>query len=436
MPVAESSPANTSADAASAKRLKKRRRILAGISTNVLILGVVSLLTDASSEMIYPIMPLFLSAIGATGLVIGLIEGASETTASFLKVVSGWYSDKLDKRKPFITGGYSLSSLVKPLLIFATTPAQVLGIRISERVGKGIRSAPRDALIADSTATDIRGKAYGFHKAMDSTGAVLGPVMTLIVILLVVATEMKTFRLVFTIAVIPAFAGVLVILLFVREKERASKPSSAKTFRIGIRGLGKPFWLLMAVVVTFYIGEISYAFFILRAEDVNSRLFDKIVPSGVDPEIVQAIVLYIIFNVVFVITALPAGNLSDRYGRKPVIMAAFAIFVVTCASMAYAGHLIFLLSGFVLFGVYKGASEGVFKAYVTDVVPPDLKATALGAFHTGVGLVMLPGGIIAGYLWDSVGHWSTFAYGVVMALIAMVLLFFFGLAKIDKVRQA
>jgi MFS family permease len=419
-----------------AKKSKTKRRLLAGISMNVLVLGIVSLLTDASSEMIYPIMPLFLSAIGATGLVIGLIEGASETTASFLKVVSGWYSDKFDRRKPFITGGYGLSTLMKPLLIWATTPLQVLGIRISERVGKGIRTAPRDALIADSTASDVRGKAYGFHKAMDSTGAVLGPVITLIIILIVVATEMKMFRLIFAIAVIPAVIAVLVILLFVREKEKSSKPVSTRTFRKGLKGLGRPFWLLMAVVVTFYIGEISYAFFILRAEDVNSNFFDRLVPSGVDPALVQAIVLYILYNVVFVVTAIPAGNLSDRLGRKPVIMAAFAIFVATGAAMAYSGHLAILAAGFILFGVYKGASEGVFKAYVTDVVPGDLKGTALGAFHTSVGLVMLPGGIIAGYLWDSVGHWATFAYGAVMAIIAMVMLFFLGLAKVDKVTRA
>jgi MFS family permease len=401
-----------------------------------MVLGVVSLLTDASSEMIYPIMPLFLSFIGATGVVIGLIEGASETTASFIKVISGWYSDKLDKRKPFITGGYGLSSLVKPLLVWASTPAQVLGIRISERVGKGIRSAPRDALIADSTLGEVRGKAYGFHKAMDSTGAVIGPIITLAIILLVVAQEEDLYRLVFAVAVIPAVLSVAVILLFVREKEGASKPPSTKTFRKGLGGLGRPFWMLMAVVVTFYIGEISYAFFILRVEDVDSSLFDSMVPASVDPEIVQAIALYILYNIVFVVTAIPAGSLSDRLGRRPVILAAFVLFLATCAAMAFAGHLVVLAIGFILFGVYKGASEGVFKAYVTDVVPSDLKGTALGAFHTAVGLVMLPGGIIAGLLWDSVGHWSTFAFGAVMALISITMLSFLGLAKIDKIRRA
>jgi len=410
---------------ATGERNGKKRKLLAGISTNVLVLGIVSFLTDASSEMIYPIMPLFLTLIGASGLVIGLIEGASESTASLLKVVSGWYSDKLDRRKPFILSGYGLSSLVKPALIWATTPLQVLGIRISERVGKGIRSAPRDALIADSTAFGVRGKAYGFHKAMDSSGAVLGPVATLAIILLVAATEMHIYRLIFTIAVIPAFLGVLVIVLFVREKERAPRVSK-RTFRKGLRVLGKPFWLLIVVAVVFYIGEISYAFFILRAEDVDARMFEGIVPEGIDPVLVQAMVLYILYNIVFVIVSMPAGNLSDKLGRKPVILAAFAIFALASAAMAYATALAFLALGFVLFGVYKGASEGVFKAYVVDVVPADLRGTALGAYHTAVGLVMLPGGIIAGMLWDTIGHWATFAYGTVVALLSMALLMALG----------
>lgn len=419
-----------------AKTSKRKRRILTGISTNVLVLGIVSLLTDASSEMIYPIMPLFLSLIGATGVAIGLIEGASETTASLIKVVSGWYSDKSDKRKPFITGGYGLSSLIKPLLVVAGTPFQVLWIKIAERVGKGIRSAPRDALIADSTASNVRGKAYGFHKAMDTAGALLGPIITLAIILVVVAEEESLYRLIFAVAVIPAILGVLVILLFVREKERSSKPPSRKTFRKGLRSLGRPFWLLMAVVVTFYIGEISYAFFILRVEDINSTLFHDLVPASVDPEIVQAILLYILYNAVFLITAIPAGSLSDRLGRRPVILAAFGLFAASSVAMAYAGHLAVLAMGFIMFGVYKGASEGVFKAYVIDVVPSDLRATALGAFHTAVGLVMLPGGIIAGLLWDSVGHWSTFVYGGVMAVVAIAMLSTLGLARMNRIKRA
>jgi len=387
---------------------KLKRGILASISTNVLVLGIVSLLTDMSSEMIYPIMPLFLSFIGATGLVIGLIEGASETTASLIKVVSGWYSDKFDRRKPFILSGYGLSSLIKPALIWATAPFHVLGIKVAERVGKGIRSAPRDALIADSTPPEVRGVAYGFHKAMDSLGATIGPVITLIIILTVALSELGTYRLIFTIAVIPAFAGVAVIVLFVREKEKVGRQST-RTFRRGLKEFDRSFWLLIAVVLTFYIGEISYAFFILKAQVEEHDL-------------VLTIALYVLYNVLFVLVSIPAGQLSDRIGRKPVILFAFGLFALTCGVMAMATTLAFLSIGFALLGVYKGASEGVLKAYVTDIVPSDLRGTALGTFHTAVGLVMLPGGIIAGLLWDHWGPEATFVYGGVMALAAMAIL--------------
>ena len=389
-----------------------KRFIMKGISTNVLVLGIVSLLTDASSEMIYPILPLFLTAIGATGLIIGLIEGAAEMTASLWKVVSGWHSDKSGARKPFVLSGYGLSSLMKPFFIVATRPCQVLLIRVVERVGKGVRSAPRDALIADSTAPDYMGRAFGFHKAMDSLGAVLGPVVALIVILFVATSdEMEKYRLIFTIAVIPAFVALPFILL-VREK-RPKQRTATGTFLADIHRLGRPFWILIAIVVVFYAGEISYAFFILQAEAQGLSL-------------ANTIVLYILFNVVFVLVAIPSGSISDRLGRRPVILASFGLFALTCVIMAGAEDLLLLVIGFILFGVYKGSSEGVLKAFVVDIVPVGLRATALGAFHTSVGLVMLPGGIIAGLLWDAHGPWATFAFGASAAMTATIMLLGFG----------
>lgn len=392
----------------------RKRRILAGVSTNVLVLGIVSLLTDMSSEMIYPIMPLFLTAIGATGLVIGLIEGASETTASFIKVFSGWYSDRYRQRKPFILAGYGSSSVVKPVLYLATTPWHVLGLKVVERVGKGIRSAPRDALIADSTESAYRGMAFGFHKAMDSTGAVIGPLLVLPILLAAATVTTDTYRLVFLFSAIPAFIAVAIILLFVRDK-KADSASRVDRFLEEIRHLGRPFYLLLMVVVVFYIGEISYAFFILRATEERFTIMDLHSDASV-------ILLYVLYNLVFVVFALVTGVLSDRVGRKPVIAVSFVIFALTCTVMAITGSFALLVLGFALFGTYRGSSEGVLKAYVIDVVPRHLRGTALGAFHTAVGLVMLPGGIVAGLLWDSVGHWATFAYGSATALLALVLL--------------
>jgi MFS family permease len=387
---------------------RRRKALMTGIATNVLVLGVVSLLTDVSSEMIYPILPLFLTAIGASGLVIGLIEGASETTAALVKVFSGWYSDKLPRRKPFITGGYSLSTITKPILAIATAPIQVLGIRITERVGKGIRSAPRDALIADSTAQEFRGKAYGLHKAFDSTGAVIGPLLVIPVLLAASSITAGTYRFVFLLSTIPALVAVIVLLLFVREKP-VTRAGQTGAFLKDIGRLGRPFYMLMAVVLTFYVGEISYAFMVLRAYE-----------EGIGT--INTILLYVLYNALFVLVAFPAGILSDSRGRKPVIIGSFLIFAGAAAVMAIADSWWILAISFAMFGIYKGTSEGVFKAFVTDVVPSNLRGTALGAFHTSVGLVMLPGGIIAGYLWDNVGHWATFAYGFLTAIVAIVLL--------------
>jgi len=396
----------------SEKMSKTKRRLISGVSTNVLVLGVVSLLTDMSSEMIYPILPLFLTAIGATGLVIGLIEGAAETTASLLKVASGWYSDKFDRRKPFVLGGYGASAAVKPALIVAAMPWQVLGIRITERIGKGIRSAPRDALIADSTAPDRMGKAFGFHKAMDSTGAVIGPIIALIILAYAASMEqLAAYRLIFIFATLPAFAGVLVVLA-VKDKEATGRVRRGR-FAAEFRSLGRDFWLVILVVMTFYVGEISYAFFILQSQE-----------SGMSD--VTTILLYVLFNIVFVVVSMPFGSLSDRIGRKPVIAASFLLFALTSVVMAMADSLLLLAIGFSLFGVYKGSSEGVLKAHVVDIAPANLRGSALGAFHAAVGLVMLPGGIVAGLLWDSSGAWATFAYGAVMALAAVVMLMALG----------
>jgi len=393
----------------------RRRLVLTGIATNVLVLGIVSLLTDASSEMIYPILPLFLTAIGASGLVIGLIEGAAETTASIVKVFSGWYSDKFSRRKPFISIGYSLSTVVKPILAAATAPIQVLGIRVTERVGKGIRSAPRDALIADATAQEYHGRAFGFHKAFDSTGAVIGPLLVIPVMLAASTITTGTYRLVFLLSTLPALAAVIVLLLFVKEKP-VKRAEQTGRFLKDVGRLGRPFYMLMAVVLTFYIGEISYAFMILRAYD-----------EGIGT--VDTILLYVLYNVTFVLLAFPAGVLSDKMGRKPVILISFTIFAAAAVVMAAANSWWVLAISFALFGVYKGTSEGVFKAFVTDVAPKELRGTALGAFHTSVGLVMLPGGIIAGYLWDTIGHWATFAYGFLTAITAIALLLSFRIHK-------
>lgn len=389
------------------------RRLLRGVSTNVIVLGFVSLLTDMSTEMIIPVLPMFLLSVGATGLLIGVIEGAAETTASLLKVVSGWYSDRFCRRKPFILGGYGSSALAKPLLIFATSPWHVLGIRVTERIGKGVRSAPRDALIADSTDAESMGIAYGFHKAMDSFGALLGVLLLVALVFAIgasldVGLEDDDYRVVFAVAAAPALVAVLVIALFVRDVGGRRTPPKG-SFMSGMKGLGGPFRRLMSIVMLFYIAEVNVAFFILKGLDEG--LSDLVV-----------ILLYALFNMTFFLMPVTFGKMSDRMGRKPIIMLSFGLYIATCLIMAVAGGWWMLVLGFGMLGVYKAASEGVFKAYVVDVVPDDLRGAALGAFHTGIGLVMLPGGVIAGFLWDWLGPTATFVYGAAIAVVAMVLL--------------
>lgn len=390
--------------------MTRRKGLLTGISTNVLVLGLVSLLTDVSSEMIYPILPLFLMGIGATGAVIGLIEGAAETTASLLKVISGRFSDKLGKRKPFLTSGYGLSTLAKPLLFFATSYWHVFAVRVTERTGKGLRSAPRDALIADSTPKEHIGKAYGLHKAMDSTGAVIGPLLVLPVLLAAATVTTDTYRLIFLIATIPAALAVLVLFLFVKEPPKKAPRATGRMLKDAHR-LGRRFWALTLVVLIFFAGEISYSFFVLQSQ-----------AQGMST--ITTILLYALFNVIFVIVSLPSGMLSDRIGRRPVLIISFVLFALTSLVMASANGLMLLALGFVLYGVYKGTSEGAFKAFVIDLVPKDLRGTALGVYHTAVGLVMLPGGLVAGLLWDIAGGWGTFSYGIGMSMVALMLMLY------------
>lgn len=389
---------------------KKRTKLLAGLSANVLVLGLVSLLTDVSSEMIYPILPLFLTGIGATGAVIGLIEGAAETTASLLKVVSGRLSDRFGKRKPFLTSGYGLSTLAKPLLFLATSYWHVFAVRVTERVGKGLRSAPRDALIADSTPREHIGKAYGLHKAMDSTGAVIGPLLVLPVLFAAATVTTDTYRLVFILATIPAALAVLVLFIFVKEPPNKAPRANGRMLK-DARRLGRRFWALTLVVLIFFAGEISYSFFVLQSQ-----------AQGMST--VTTILLYALFNVIFVIVSLPSGVLSDRVGRRPVLIVSFVLFAMTSLVMASATGLVLLAIGFALYGVYKGTSEGAFKAFVIDLVPKDLRGTALGVYHTAVGLVMLPGGLVAGLLWDAAGPWGTFGYGIAMSLVALALMLY------------
>ena len=379
-----------------------RTKLMKGVGANVIILGLVSLFTDLGSQMVFPLIPLFLATtLGASTLVVGLIEGSAETAASLLKVFSGYWSDKIKRRKPFVLVGYGLSSLSKPLFAFANTWQGVFGIRIVERVGKGIRSAPRDAIIAESCAEEVRGKAYGIHRAMDGIGSILGAVLALILLISL------GYRNVFLLAGIPSLIAVLLII-FVKEKNKKSPqttPGTTKAVRISFKVLTPQLKYFTTVATIFALGNFGYAFLMLRA--LNIGLSDH-----------TAMLLYITFYIIYTIFTIPAGMISDKIGRKPVIGIGYALFGLTSLGLVFVSSLFQIVWLFAIYGVFYAMIDGVQRAFVVDLAPPDLKATALGTFHTATGLAALPAGVIAGLLWDTISPEMAFVYGFVLSIVA------------------
>ncbi len=377
---------------------------------NVVVAGLVSLLTDISSEMIVPVLPLFLTIVlGAPVAAVGLIEGVAESTASVLRVFSGWLSDRAGKRKPLILAGYGLSNLTKPLLALAGAWPHVLALRFADRFGKGIRTAPRDALIADSVDHSVRGRAFGFHRAMDTTGAAIGPLLAAGTLALTSSggNPAGNPRAVFWLASVPGIAAILVGWLFLRD--RAVPPKDSAAPRLGFRDLGRPFALFTAIATLFAVGNSSDAFLILRAQNVGMA--------------VAAIPLaYFAFNTLYALLATPAGILSDRWGRRPLLAAGYVVFAVVYAGFAVAPNAGVAAALFLLYGAYYALTDGVARALVADLVPASLRATAMGTFATATGLALLPASVIAGFLWQSVAPAAPFAYGAATAALSAALL--------------
>ncbi|OQY42739.1 MAG: hypothetical protein B6227_01035 [Fusobacteriia bacterium 4572_74] len=381
-------------------------KIFVGITRSVFILGLVSLFTDFSSQMIFPLIPLFLTTVlGAGAYVVGIVEGAAETTASLLQVISGYWSDKIKKRKPFVLFGYSLSAITKPLFAFANVWSFVLLVRIIERIGKGLRNAPRDAIVAESCDEGMRGKAYGFHRAMDGIGSVLGAILAFLLL------PVLGYKNIFLFAFIPGAIAVFIIL-FIKETNTPTITKEKEiSFKLSFKELPWDLKFFIVISSIFALGHFGYAFLLLRAKDIG--IADNTV-----------ILLYVIFYVVYTICVIPSGILSDKIGRKPVLMIGYLIFAITSFGLMFALNIYSILLLFIIYGIFYALIDGVQRAFVVDLAPKHLKATALGTYHTAIGLVALPGKFIAGLLWDKINPETTFLYGLILTIISMILFIF------------
>jgi len=386
---------------------------------NVWAVSLTSFFMDISSEMVINILPLFLSnVLGVKTNIIGLIEGIAEATASLLKVFSGWLSDRLRARKWLAVAGYALSALSKPFFYLANSWGAVAGVRWADRVGKGIRTAPRDALVADSIEERHRGLAFGFHRAADTGGAVLGLLVALGIVWLTQSggTELtrSTFRTVVLISLVPAFLAVLSLALGARDVPVTTRREAP---RFAFRSLGRRFGIFMVIVGIFDIGNSSDAFLVLRAQE-----------RGLS--VIGILGMLVTFNLVYTLVSTPAGSFSDRVGRRRLIIGGWLIYGAIHLGFAVAGQGWHVWVLYAMYGVYYGLAYGTTKAMVADIVPETLRGTAYGTYNAVLGLLDFPASLIAGFLWHGVGTWeglgpsAPFFFGGAMALIAALLMAF------------
>jgi MFS family permease len=373
---------------------------------NIILLGITSLLTDISSEMIYPILSVFLvNQLGASPAILGVIEGIAESLASLMKVFSGFWSDKIKRRKPFAIFGYSSSGVGKLFLYLATSWHAVLLGRIIDRFGKGVRTAPRDAIIADSAVLGKRGAAYGLHRTMDTMGATVGVILAYFLVI----TMKDPFREVFLISLIPAVLGV--VFLFLVKEKKGANIISAKKIKFEWKTLDKRLKLFLIFSFIFTLGNSSNQFLLLRAKNLGNPL-------------ATVILLYLVYNIVYGICAYPASWLSDKIGKKKILVAGYFFYGVVYLGFGLTSSLYMLWILFGIYGLYIGFTEGVEKALVADIAPENLKATAIGLHSTLVGIGLLPASLFAGILWKVFGPAAAFYFGGFMGIIASIGLWF------------
>lgn len=376
-----------------------------GFKRNVFYTGFNSFLTDTSTKMVYSVMPMFLMSIGASKTSLSLIEGIAESTASLIKAFSGFWSDKIGKNKPFMLFGYGLSALILPLYVFVATPMHVLYLRFIERFGKGIRTAPRDSLIAGSVTKGETGRSFGLQKAMDNSGAIVGPLIAFGLLLLLPGN----FKIIFLLAGIPAIIGVFVILFGIRE---ARKDKHELFTRFRLKDFPAKYYLFLAIVFVFTLGNSTDALLLVKANEVGVKV--AFIP-----------LVYLVTNAVSVVVSVPLGSLSDRIGKEKVLIAGYLIYAVVYYGFGVSTTAGAIVSLFALYGLYSASTDGVQKAFVCDLIDKNKKGTGLGIYNALLGITLLPASLIAGLLYDKVNSSIPFYFGASTAFISAVMMFIF-----------
>jgi MFS family permease len=402
----------------------ENRKKIIGLHPNVFFMGLTSLLTDISSELIFTLIPLFLSnVLGASSALIGLVGGISESADSFFRIASGWFSDKIGKRKLLTVLGYSFSTVVKPFMLLANSWGAVAGIRFGDRVGKGVRTASRDALIADSVGAKERGKGFGLHRAMDTSGAVIGLIIAAIIVYLIPGDkfhlEKQAYHWMVIIGIIPAVLAVVVLMTMVRERKKLAVTVKAGISKpMKVTPFSPQFKLYLVIMALFTLGNSSDFFLILDAQHVKTPLL-------------QVVLMLVLFNVTYAFIAMPMGVLSDKLGRKRVIALGWLIYGLVYLGFALSSSIWQIWLLFAAYGIFYGICEGVAKAFVADLVPIERRGTAYGLYNGVVGIMALPASLIAGLLWDAFAPAAAFYFGAGLALLAMV-----GMLFLIKERKA
>lgn len=384
-----------------------------GLEKNAFFTGLTSFFTDTSTKMVYSVMPLFLLSIGASKTTISLIEGIAESTASLLKAISGYWSDKIGKNKPFMIIGYGITAIITPLYALARIPIQILFFRFFERIGKGLRAAPRDSLISGSIKKNEAGKTFGFQKAMDNSGAIVGPLIAF----LLLSIFPLNYSYIFLLATIPAILGVLTIIIFIKEAKAEKKETTNK---ISLKLLPKKFYFFLIIIFVFTLGNSADALLLVKTSE-----------TGIDKSYIPFV--YMIFNTVSVLLAIPIGKLSDRIGREKLIILGFIVYAIVYYFFGRFNSINVFIFLFMLYGFYSALTDGSQKAMISDIVSKDLKGTGFGIYHAVLGITLLPASLIAGLLYDKVNSNAPFYFGSIMALIATILMIIFTV--LDKKKE-